>query len=74
MQPGSILWENIHITAISRFVRYLAQFIFIIILIFIGFLFISLLNILSPQTKTTTIDTTAYNYTTVIAANSTSIA
>lgn len=72
-QPGSIIWENVHVTSCSRAVRWTIQALLVIVALFAGFLAISLLNILTPQTSTSSVDTSGYNYTTVVAASNATI-
>jgi hypothetical protein len=73
VQPGSILWENVHITEGSRFFRWLLQAILVFIGLVAGFLVISLLNIITPQSTTSSVDVTNYTYATVVAASNSSI-
>ncbi|MBS1890026.1 MAG: hypothetical protein JST59_01930 [Actinobacteria bacterium] len=73
IQPGSIIWENVHITPCSRFVRWILQSVLVIVALFLGFLVISLLNILTPQSQTSSVDTTGYTYSSVVAANNANI-
>lgn len=72
IQPGSIIWENIHISNCSRYVRWFIQLILLIAAVFVGFLIISFLNILTP-TSTTLVDASGETYATVIAKNDASI-
>lgn len=73
IQPGSIIWENVHITATSRFIRLLIQTLFVIVGIFAGFLILSFLNILTPMSSTPTVDVSNYTYQTVISTNNSAI-
>jgi hypothetical protein len=58
-EPGEIIWENQHITWRSRWLRLTIQLLLLIVLIALGFLIISGLNILSPSTSVDSINTTA---------------
>lgn len=73
-QPGEIIWENQHITWKSRCVRAVLQNLFLLLLIVIGFLFVSFLNILTPSSSTTTsVDTSAYTTTTILSVSNATI-
>lgn len=73
IQPGSIIWENVHISSASRVFRGIFQWILVILALFVGFLAISLLNILTPQSQTSSVDASNYTYSTVVAANNANI-
>ena len=66
-QPGSILWENVHITWKTRWMRALCQFIIVLALIVGGFLLISFLNVLTPPLNNDNIDTSSYDSTTILS-------
>jgi len=53
--------------------RWLFQAIFVTIALFLGFLAISLLNILAPQSQTSDVDVSSYTYSTVVSANNANI-
>jgi hypothetical protein len=57
-----------HISEFSRYVRWAIQLILLIGAVFLGFLVLSLLNIVTP-TSTTLIDASNETYDTVIAKN-----
>ena len=68
-QPGGIIWENVHITWKTRWVRYLIQLLVLIVILLGGFLLISFLNITTPPLSNDQIDTTAYDETTILAVS-----
>lgn len=72
-EPGEIIWENQHVTWKTRWIRALVQFICLVLVIVIGFLGISFLNILAPS-ATTTVDTSTYTSTTILSVTNTTIA
>lgn len=59
-QPGGIIWENVHITWKSRWIRYLIQVLFVLAILVGGFLMISFLNITTPPLSNDNIDTSSY--------------
>ena len=59
-QPGGILWENVHITWKTRWLRFLLQVFILLLILAGGFLIISLLNISNPPLNNENIDTTGY--------------
>ena len=49
VQPGSIIWENIHLSKYSRLTRWVLQSVFIILASLFGFFLLSFINIATPQ-------------------------
>jgi hypothetical protein len=47
-QPSEIIWENVHITWKTRWIRALAQFILLLVFVFFGFFAISSLTLITP--------------------------
>ena len=66
VQPGEIIWENIHLSNCSRLVRWIFQTLFIIIASVLAFIGLSLINIATPQSTTSTIDVSTLTYSEVI--------
>lgn len=73
VQPGSIIWENIHLGSFSRLLRWIAQTVFIIIASVVSFIGLSLVNIASPQYSFSSLDTSSYTYNQVVAGSNSSI-
>ena len=69
-QPGGIIWENVHITWKTRWLRYVVQILFLFVIVFAGFLFISFLNITTPPLNNNQVDTSAYDETNILTATS----
>lgn len=65
-QPGEILWENVHITWRTRWVRALIQMVLLLFFVFLGFFIISTLNILTPPSNVDSTDTSAYTSTSIL--------
>ncbi len=68
-EPGGIIWENVHITWKSRWIRLLIQIIFLLLVIFAGFLMISFLNITTPPLSNDKLDTDGYTEVTIRAVS-----
>jgi hypothetical protein len=64
------LWENVHITWKTRWIRAVIQFLLLLIFVIAGFFIISTLNILTPPSSSDSIDTSAYDSTTILAQTS----
>lgn len=71
-EPGEIIWENQHVTWKTRWMRALVQLISLLIVIAIGFLVISFLNILVPQ-YTNSVDTSSYNSVSILGVSNSTI-
>ncbi len=65
-EPAGIIWENMHITWKTRWLRLVLQVFLILLFIFIGFCFILILNVLNPPVTTSAIDSSIYNSTTIM--------
>ena len=65
-QPGEILWENVHITWRTRWIRALIQMVLLLVFVFAGFFIISTLNILTPPSNVDSNDTSAYTSTSIL--------
>ena len=61
VEPTGIIWENVHITWCTRWVRLLIQFVLVLAIVVGGFICISMLNVLVPSYDTN-IDTSAYTW------------
>lgn len=72
-QPGEILWQNVHVTWRTRWIRAIIQFLLLLFCVAAGFFVISLLNILSPATSYQSIDTSSYTTTTILTETDVSI-
>lgn len=61
-EPSGIIWQNMHITWKTRWMRMVCQVIVLALLLVGGFLFLSFLNIASPSIETTTQDISQYDF------------
>ena len=60
VQPGGILWENVHVTWKTRWMRFFFQSLLLLVLVIGGFLFISYLNIAVQPETFDSVDTSTY--------------
>lgn len=65
-EPGGIIWENVHCTWATRWIRLLVQIILILAIIGGGFLFISFLNVLVPSDNSSGVDTSKVTAETIL--------
>lgn len=72
-EPGGIIWENVHVTWATRWIRMLVQFIFILAIIAGGFLFISFLNILTPDDNSSGVDTSSVTVDNIASVTDTTV-
>jgi hypothetical protein len=72
-QPGEIIWENVHITWKTRWMRALVQFVLLLAFVFAGFFIISSLNILTPPSALESIDTSSYTSVTILSVTNQTI-
>lgn len=73
VQPGGILWENVHVTWKTRWMRFFFQSLLLLVLIVGGFLFISYLNIAVAQESYDSVDTSTYTETTILTETNATI-
>ena len=64
-EPGDIIWENQHVTWKTRWMRTVCQYLCLLVILSLGFLFICFLNVLSPTSSSSTINTDSYTSTTI---------
>lgn len=71
-EPGSVIWENVHINWGTRWMRLLLQFLLILLIIAICFCAISFLNVLTPH-QDTNVSTDSYTWADISVESNTTI-